>query len=181
MTTNFNWWIDGGIVFIYLVASIGLGLAMRKYVRNVSDFLLAGRKVDLYLGIASLSATEFGIATCMSNAQLGYKYGLAGITPGLALTFAMLVVGLTGFCIKPLRDHAVITVPELFEKKFGKKVRWASGVVIVLGGLLNMGVFLRQAGDFLAVVCGFDPAYLEAIMTAVLLGIALYTILGGQQ
>ncbi len=179
MTTNFNWWIDGGIVLIYLVASIGLGLAMRKYVRNVSDFLLAGRKVDLYLGIASLAATEFGIATCMSNAQLGYKYGLAGITPGLALTFAMLVVGLTGFCIKPLRDHAVITVPELFEKKFGKKVRWASGVVIVLGGLLNMGVFLRQAGDFLAIVCGFDPAYLEAIMTAVLLGIALYTILGG--
>ena len=42
-----------------------------------------------------------------------------------------------------------------------------------------MGVFLRQAGDFLGIVCGFDPAYLEITMTVILLGIASYTILGG--
>ena len=27
--------------------------------------------------------------------------------------------------------------------RFGPRIRWLSGVVIVLGGLLNMGVFLR--------------------------------------
>ena len=36
----------------------------------------------------------------------------------------------------------------------GSKVRWAAGVVIVLGGLLNMGMFLRMGGDFLVQVCG---------------------------
>ncbi|MDN5200285.1 sodium:solute symporter family protein [Fulvivirgaceae bacterium BMA10] len=177
--TNFNWYIDGSIILLYLAGTITAGLWVRKYVRKVDDFLVAGRSVNLYLGIASLSATEFGIATCMANAELGYKYGFAGITPGIALAAAMFIIGWTGFCIKPLREQKVITLPELFENKFGEKVRWASGVVIVLGGLLNMGVFLRQAGDYLAIVCGFDPIYLELIMTAILIGIAIYTILGG--
>ncbi|MDH3709024.1 MAG: sodium:solute symporter family protein [Cyclobacteriaceae bacterium] len=177
--TNFNWWVDGSIILLYVVGAVTAGLYVRRYVKKVDDFLVAGRNVDLYLGIASLSATEFGIATCMANAELGYKYGFAGITPGIALALAMFVVGSTGFCIKPLRQQKVITIPELFQAKFGTKVRWASGVVIVLGGLLNMGVFLRQAGDFLVIVGGFDLRYLELIMTVILVGIAVYTILGG--
>lgn len=64
----------------------------------------------------------------------------------------MLFVGVTGFGINPLRKAGVMTLPELFENKFGARVRWMSGVVIVLGGLLNMGVFLRMGGDFLVVV-----------------------------
>ncbi|MDH3651043.1 MAG: sodium:solute symporter family protein, partial [Saprospiraceae bacterium] len=121
----------------------------------------------------------FGIVTFMANAELGYKYGFAGITPGIALMLAMFVIGWSGFCIKPLRDERVITLPEFFDKKFGKKVRWACGVVIVLGGLLNMGVFLRMGGDFLTVVLGVDPGYLEVMMTVLLLIVAAYTILGG--
>ena len=176
---NFNWLIDGSIVLVYLVGTVIAGLWLRKYVRKVDDFLVADRNVNLYLGIASLSASEFGIATCMANAELGFKYGFAGVTPGISIAIAMFIVGRTGFCIKPLRDRKVITIPEFFEKEFGSKVRWMSGVVIVLGGLLNMGVFLRQAGDFLAIVCGFDPKYLELIMTLILVGIATYTIFGG--
>jgi SSS family solute:Na+ symporter len=40
-------------------------------------------------------------------------------------------------------------------------------------------VFLRQAGVYLSIVCGFNPAYLELIMTVILVGIAIYTMLGG--
>ena len=177
--SNFNWYIDGSIILLYLIGTLTAGLLMRRYVRNVDDYLVAGRKVDLYLGIASLAATEFGIVTCMANAQLGFKYGFAGITPGIAFMLAMFIVGKTGFCINPLRDQKVITIPELFDKKFGSRVRWASGVVIVLGGLLNMGVFLRMAGDFLTITMGIDMMYLEVMMTLMLVIVATYTILGG--
>jgi len=88
-------------------------------------------------------------------------------------------VGLTGFVIKPLRDSGVITIPELLEQRFGGRVRWAAGVVIVLGGLLNMGVFLRTGGQFLVLVAGLDVRYLEIMMTVLLVGVAVYTILGG--
>jgi solute:Na+ symporter, SSS family len=176
--TNFTW-LDGSIVGIYLALTMAAGLAVRRYVGRVEHFLVAGREMALYLGIASLAATEFGIVTCMYTAQLGYERGFAGATPGILYAAAMLFVGVTGFCIKPLRRAGVITVPELFEIRFGARIRWLSGVVIVLGGLLNMGVFLRTGGDFLVNVTGLSPGYLEITMTLLLLGVAIYTILGG--
>jgi len=171
--------VDGGIVGVYLLVTMVAGVMVRKYVGKVEDFLVARREMDVYLGVASLAATEFGIVTCMYTAQNGYEKGFAGAVPGVLTFVAMFLVGYTGFCVKPLRDSGIMTIPELFEKKFGPRVRWASGVVIVLGGLLNMGVFLRTGGDFLVNVTGLNPKYLEVTMTALLVGVAIYTILGG--
>lgn len=176
---NFNWFLDGSIVGVYILLSLIVGLIIKKYVKNVDDFLVAGRSVDLYVGMASLAATEFGIITCMAASQLGYKYGFSGATVGLLMSIIMFTVGKTGFCIEPLRRAGVVTIPEFFEKKFGRKIRWASGVVIVLGGLLNMGVFLRTGGEFLVYVAGLNPKYLEITMTILLLIVAVYTIFGG--
>src|SRR5688500_14311586 len=178
MSDNFTA-IDVLIIAVYLIGTIVAGLAVRKYVGKVEHFLVAGREMDVHLGIASLAATEFGIITCMYTAQNGYLYGFAGAVPGIANAIAMLVVGVTGFCIKPLRAAGVMTIPELFESRFGARIRWASGVVIVLGGLLNMGVFLRTGGGFLVIVTGLDPQYLEITMTLLLVAVSLYTILGG--
>jgi SSS family solute:Na+ symporter len=177
--THFNWALDGSIVGLYLLATMAAGVMVRKYVGGVEDFLVAGREMNVYLGIASLAATEFGIVTAMYTAQAGYTRGFAGATPGICNAIAMFAIGITGFCIKPLRESGVMTIPELFEKRFGKFVRWLAGVVIVLGGLLNMGVFLRVGGQFLVVCCGMNLKYLELAMTVLLVGVAVYTIMGG--
>lgn len=178
MTGHFNL-LDGSIIGVYLIVVMIAGLAVRKYVGKVEHYLVAGREMNLYLGIASMAATEFGIVTCMYAAQNGYDKGFAGATPGILYALAMLVVGVTGFCIKPLREAGVITIPELFQERFGSRIRWLAGVVIVLGGLLNMGVFLRTGGEFLVGVSGMDVAYLQWMMTALLALVAVYTILGG--
>jgi SSS family solute:Na+ symporter len=176
---HFDWLVDGSIVGVYLLLTMIAGLAVRKYVGKVEDFLVAGREMNVYLGIASLAATEFGIITCMYTAQGGYQQGFAGATPGILQALAMLLIGWTGFCIKPLRDSGAMTIPELYERRFGPGIRRAAGVVIVLGGLLNMGVFLRIGGEFLVVATGFDSRYLVATMAVLLLLVAVYTILGG--
>src|SRR5438067_11682361 len=120
--THFSW-LDGSIVGFYLLVTMSAGIAVRRYVANVEDFLVAGREMNVYLGVASLAATEFGIVTCMYTAQNGYEKGFAGSTPGLITAAAMFIVGVTGFCVKPLRDAGVMTIPELFEKRFGWPVR----------------------------------------------------------
>ena len=141
--------------------------------------------MKVYLGIASLAATEFGIITCMYTAQAGYKLGFAGTVPGLAQFLAMLVIGWTGFCIYPLRKSGAMTIPELFEQRFGGFTRWLAGVVIVLGGLLNMGVFLKIGGEFLVVVTRISfgdvspHRTIMIMMGLLLLMVTAYTILGG--
>jgi len=177
--THFNWAVDGSIVGLYLLATMIAGVMVRKYVGRVEDFLVAGREMNVYLGIASLAATEFGIVTGMYTAQNAYEKGFSGSSVGVLTALGMFIVGATGFCIKPLRDSGVMTIPELFRTRFGPGVQWLAGVVIVLGGLLNMGVFLRVGGEFLAIVCGFNLGKIEIVMTMLLIGVAVYTIMGG--
>ena len=81
--THFSWAVDGSIVGLYLVATMVVGVMVRRYVSKVEHFIVAGREVNVFLGIASLAATEFGVVTCMYTAESGYKYGFAGATPGI--------------------------------------------------------------------------------------------------
>src|SRR5215207_5288066 len=92
---------------------------------------------------------------------------------------AIWIVGRTGFVIGPLRDAGVMTIPELFQNRFGTRVRWLAGLFVVLGGLLNMGIFLRLGGDFLVHATGMPPGWLEWVMTALLGVVLVYTAVGG--
>src|SRR5258708_6525523 len=130
--------IDWLIIAAYLVGCVAAGLWMRRYVRGVEDFAVAGRAMDLNLGIASLAATELGLVTVMYTAQLGYTKGFAGATIGVLMAAAMYFVGRTGFVIGPLRRAAVMTIPELFHRRFCTKVRWLAGFFFVLGAVMNM-------------------------------------------
>jgi SSS family solute:Na+ symporter len=70
--------VDWIIIALYLAGCMFAGLWMRRYVRGVQDFAVAGREMDVNLGIASLAATELGLVTIMYTAQLGYEKGFAG-------------------------------------------------------------------------------------------------------
>src|SRR5712691_9935712 len=171
--------IDWGIILVYLAGCMVVGLTMRRFVHGIEDFAVAGREMDVHLGTASLAATELGLITVMYTAQLGYDKGFAGATVGVLMALAMYGVGCTGFVIGPMRSAGVMTIPELFEKRFGTKVRWLAGLVVALGGVMNMGIFLKVGGDFLVHAAGFPEHYLKWIMTILLGLVLLYTVLGG--
>jgi len=50
---------------------------------------------------------------------------------------------------------------------------------VVLGGLLNMGIYLRLGGEFLVHAAGLPPNWLEWVMTGLLGLVLVYTVLGG--
>src|SRR5205823_9332282 len=125
--------IDWIIIIVYLVGCMAAGIWMRRYVRGVEDFAVAGREMDLNLGIASLAATELGLVTVMYTAQLGFTKGFAGATIGVLMAAAMYLVGRTGFIIGPLRRAGVMTITELFDRRFGNGVRLLAGSFVVLG------------------------------------------------
>lgn len=171
--------LDWAIIVVYLIGCMVAGLWMRRYVRGVEDFAVAGREMDLNLGVASLAATEVGLVTIMYTAQLGFTKGFAGAIIGVIMAGSMFFVGWTGFVIQPLRKSGVMTIPELFEKRFSKKVRWLAGLCVVLGGILNMGIFLRLGGEFLVHASGLPPQWLEWVMTGLLGLVLVYTVMGG--
>jgi len=171
--------LDWTIILIYLLLSMGAGLYGKRYIAGLSDFLVAGREVGLYLGISTLAATEIGTITFMYYAELGYKTGFASFINGLVAGCVMIVIGRTGFIIKRLRELRLMTVPEYFQVRYSRNLRVLTGVLVAIGGILNMGVFLKIEGMFLATISGIPLEYLKAVMTGILLLELIYTVLGG--
>ena len=171
--------LDWSIILVYIAFSVAAGLYGKRYISGLSDFLVAGRGIGLYLGIATLAATEIGTVTFMYYAELGYKTGFASFINGLIAGCVMIAIGRTGFIVKRLRDLRLMTVPEFFQVHYSRNLRVLTGVLVATGGILNMGVFLKIEGTFLATISGIPLEYLKAVMTGILLLELLYTVLGG--
>jgi SSS family solute:Na+ symporter len=87
---------------------------------------------------------------------------------------------LTGFIVYKLRQLRVMTIPEFYEMRFGKNVRIVGGVILALGGILNMGLFLQAGARFMMGVTGYsNPAGLKIFMSVMLIMVLVYTVLGG--
>ncbi|HZS04483.1 MAG TPA: sodium:solute symporter family protein [Blastocatellia bacterium] len=175
---NFTF-VDWAIVVGYLIITVSVGLIGKRFVGNVSHYLVAGRELGLYVGIATLAATEIGTITYMYNGELGYKYGFSAFAPALISGLVMIVVGRTGFVISRFRQLKLMTVPEFFELKYSRGLRLVTGILVALGGILNMGVFLKVEGEFLTIVSGINVRYLVAVMTVILVLEVMYTVVGG--
>jgi solute:Na+ symporter, SSS family len=171
--------IDWIIVVIYLALTLGAGLYGKKYVSGLSEFLVAGRELGSFIGIATLAATEIGTITFMYYAELGYKTGFASFVNGIIAGVVMIFIGRTGFIIRRLRELGLMTVPEFFEVHYSRRLRILTGILVATGGILNMGVFLKVEGTFLALISGLSLDHLKAIMTGILVLELVYTVLGG--
>jgi len=171
--------LDWLIVVVYLFLTLATGLYGRKFIGGISDFLVAGRELGTFIGIATLAATEIGTVTFMYYAELGYKTGYASFVNGLIAGLVMIFIGRTGFIVRRLRAMRLMTVPEFFEVKFSRRLRVFTGILVATGGVLNMGVFLRVEGTFLAIISGISLNHVKAVMTCILLLELVYTVLGG--
>lgn len=176
MTFSIFDWI---ILVAYLVFTVGVGLWAKRYVEDLSGYMVAGRRVKLSLGIATFAATEIGTITLMYFSELGYVAGFSCFIIGILGLLGYMIVGKTGFIIAPLRRLKVMTIPEFYELRYSRNVRLLGGTILFLGGVLNMGIFLKFDGIFLSEVMGFGSDALALIMTVMLIVVILYTILGG--
>ncbi len=177
--TNFRT-VDWIIVCVYICIPVVIGIVVRKYIRQLSDFIVAGRSLKLFIAIATLTGTELGLVTVMYNAELGFIHGFSAFHVGIIETFCILSIGLTGFIVYKLRQLRVMTIPEFYEIRFGRNVRWVGGIILAAGGILNMGLFLQAGARFMMGVTGYShPAGLKIFMSVMLIMVLIYTVLGG--
>jgi SSS family solute:Na+ symporter len=171
--------IDAALVALSLAMTLWAGLYVKRYVGGLEDYLVAGRGMGLYIGTASLVSTEIGIITYAYQAQFGFLAGFSAFVVGLITIVVAFAVGQTGFVIARLREARVMTVPEYFERRYGRGVRVLAGVLMAVGGSLNLGIFPLIEARFLTILTGIDPRYVTWTMAALLLLALVYTAVGG--
>ncbi len=173
--------IDWAIVAIYAAfLTTSMVLFVKKRIGNMSDFLVAGRGMGFYLGIAGITTAEIGLTTVMALSETGYKSGFSALVLGICFSIGVTFIGLTGFIISKLRDYKILTIPEFYGMRYGKNFRWFGGLILGLAGILNFGIFLRVDSMFFAGISGVtDPATIKIVMSILIILALSYTLLAG--
>ena len=164
-------------VVLYLLVTIAIGLFAAKYVSNSKDYLVAGRKLPLYITTATVFATWFGAETVLSVSATFARDGLGGIIADpFGSSFCLVFVAL--FFARAFYRMDLLTIGDFYHKRYNKAVEVTTSVAIAISYLGWTAAQLTALGLTFSVLSG-GAISLETgiyISAAIVLG---YTIWGG--
>lgn len=117
-------------VIIYLLFMAGIGVYFsRTEIKDGDDFMVAGRRLPLFVVIGTLLATFVGSGTVVGGASFIYQYGpfAAIFNLGGGIVGAVILY----FIASKVRKSEINTVPQLMEKRFGKITRFIASIIIL--------------------------------------------------
>ena len=164
-------------VILYLLITIAIGLWAARYVNNSKDYLVAGRKLPLYITTATVFATWFGAETVLSVSATFARDGLGGvIADPFGSSFCLVFVAL--FFARAFYRMDLLTIGDFYRKRYNKAVEVTTSVAITISYLGWTAAQLTALGLTFSVLSG-GKISLETgiyISAAIVLG---YTIWGG--
>ena len=168
-------WIDYAVMVIYFAFVLGIGFALKRYMRTSTDFFLSGRSIPAWItGLAFLSA-NLGAQEVIGMGASGAKYGIAtshfywiGAIP------AMVFVGL--FMMPFYYGSRARSVPEYLKLRFDEKTRGLNAISFALMTIFSSGVSMYAMGKLFNLLLGWDFNFSMIVAAAIVLA---YTFLGG--
>jgi len=168
-------WLDYGIVVAYFLAIIGVGAWFGRKQTTTKDFFFGGSRFSWWLIAFSLIATTVGSYSFVKYGSKGYEYGLSSSQSYLN-DWIWLPLLLFGWL--PILYYSRITsIPEYFGRRFGRGVRLAATVCILIYLIGYVGVNLYTMGKVVNALLGV-PILLAAFIVAVVS--SSYVTSGGQ-
>lgn len=116
--------------YIAVMIAVGAWFGRKKATSTGEDFVLAGRSLPAPVIGGTMLATFVGSGSIIGAANFAYTYGLI---PGF-LFFSGTITGTILLIILSRRVRGVAghTIPEMFDKRYGKPVRVAATIMILI-------------------------------------------------
>ena len=181
--------LDYGVLVLYLVATVALGLAIGWRVKTGKDYFLAGRSLPWWAIGMSLVATDIGGTDIIGVGGAAYTYGLSVANfEWIGCVPAMIVAAFV--FIPHFWRIGVYTIPEFMERRFNVGVRVALALCWLVFMACNLGVMLFASAKMMTVTLGLqvDAAgvlgwlagwEIAACIVAIALVAGVYTFAGG--
>ena len=132
-------------VVVYLVLMLGIGLAVAHRTGSQEDFLVAGRRLPVWILTATIIATWFGGGTMLGSAGMGYEGGfLAAIADPFGASVVMFLMAF--FFVRTFRRMKLLTFIEYFEAKFGKFAGLIASIGLIMSNVGWTGALLVAFG-----------------------------------
>ena len=162
-------------IIFYLLVLVAIGIYKVSSVKNSEDFMVAGRTLPWYILVGTLLATWMGSGSLFSGAGLGYRNGLAGLWSSAG---AWLGIALIYFITQRIRNFGKVTVPDIFEARYGKTAAIMATITTVIAYTTIVSYQFRGGGKVLSMVSdGLVTLEAGIVITAVFA--ISYTVLAG--
>ena len=162
-------------VLIYMMIMIAIGFYASRGTQTLTDFIVAGRKMPLWLCSISIFATWFGSGTMMGAATAAYEGDtLLMIGEPFGSGLALFLSGL--FFARLYRRSRRLTWPGFFEARFGRLAGAFGSVADVTSHIIWLGGVLFTFGVLMESLAGTPMA---VGIFGGLLVIVVYTMIGG--
>ena len=159
----------------YLFALVAVGINKVRSVKDSEDFMVAGRTLPWYILVGTLLATWMGSGSLFSGAGLGYRNGLAGLWSSAG---AWLGIALIYFITKRIRNFGKVTVPDIFEARYGKVAAILATITTVIAYTTIVSYQFRGGGKVLSMVSDGLIVMEDGIIITAVFAIS-YTVLAG--
>jgi SSS family solute:Na+ symporter len=168
-------WIDYTIMLIYVGFVVGIGFALKRYMKTSADFFLSGRSIPAWVaGLAFLSA-NLGALELVGMAASGAKYGIAtahfywlGAIP------AMVFLGV--FMMPFYYGSKARSVPEYLKLRFDERTRCFNSMTFAVMTVFASGISMNALAQLLHSLLGWNYNWSLWICSAVVL---VYVLKGG--
>ena len=167
--------IDYAVLIVYFAFVLGIGWALRRYVKSSEDFFLSGRSIPAWIaGLAFLSA-NLGAQEVIGMAASGAKYGImtshfywVGAIP------AMVFVGI--FMMPFYYGSRARSVPEYLKLRFDEKTRGFNAITFAAMTVVSSGISMYALAMLLELILGWS-FHFSVIVSAII--VLAYIFLGG--
>ncbi len=167
--------VDYSILLIYVAFVVGIGFALRRYLKSSSDFLTSGRSIPAWVtGLAFISA-NLGALELVGMAASGAKYGIAtchfywvGAIPAM--------IFLAIFMMPFYYGSKARSVPEYLKMRFDERVRALNSIAFAVMTVFASGISMNALAKLLNQLLGWNYHIALWICSAVVL---VYVLKGG--
>lgn len=167
--------IDWTILGVYFAFVLGVGAALKRYMRTSTDYFLSGRSIPAWItGLAFISA-NLGAQEVIGMAASGAKYGMAtshfywvGAIP------AMVFLGI--FMMPFYYGSRARSVPEYLKLRFDEKTRGLNAISFAVMTVFSSGISMYAMALLLKLLLGWSFT-LSVLLSALI--VLVYILLGG--
>ncbi len=167
--------IDYAIMLIYFVFVLGIGWVLKRYMKDASAFLEAGRSMPAWVAGLAFISTNLGALEVMGMTGSGAKYGMltthfywVGAIPAM--------IFLAIFMMPFYYGSKARSVPEYLKLRFDEKTRGLNAILFAVMTVLASGISMYALALLMEKVLGWNFNVSLILSAAIVLA---YTYLGG--
>lgn len=162
-------------VGLYLAVMLTIGIYASRRAGNTADFIVAGRRLPIWIGSATIIATWFGGGTMMGGAGASYERGLLGvIADPFGGALCLFIVGF--FFARLFRRLRLLTFIDFFQNRYGKTAATIAAIGSISSNIGWTGALLVAFGYVFETLTGV-PMELGILGGAIV--VFIYTMAGG--